>query len=386
MGGRRRRTLEDALKSQILSFIDALRSAGVAAAVAETLDATSAVATVGLERAVFREALAATLIKDEAQRPIFESVFDHFFAVPKRARPRKGGHQPNDPEQTGGAGTAGDPTGLRGGQRPGELQSPAPLDRREARECAGETRAGRRLARRTALERTTFQEMSSREVAACDLLATELARRLRRNLSRRQRAAHRDRLDIRRTLRRSTGTGGVPIYPALRRRRPGRPDLIALCDHSYSVATASHFLIALLLPSASFFRHVHLYAFVDRPVEVSIEHGHLVPHTPLDLYARSDLGHVFVQFWEEHRNLVTRNTTVLILGDARNNRKPPRADILAKIHAAAARVVWLNPEPGQRWNTGDSVIGVYSKHCDDMLAAGSFHSLANALAHAFRTL
>ena len=230
-----------------------------------------------------------------------------------------------------------------------------------------------------------FTTMSPREVEACDLLVAELAQRFQRRLSRRQRAGSAGRLDVRRTLRQSIGTGGVPIEPAFRRRRPGRPDLLVLCDYSHSIATASHFLIGLLLPSAAFFRRVHLFAFVDRPVEISIEHGRLVPHTELDLYARSDFGRVLVEFQERYAILITRNTIVLILGDARNNRRPPRADILAKTHAGARQLVWLNPEPQRRWNTGDSVMNAYQRHCDTVLAAGSLRELQGALRRVFRS-
>ena len=362
-----------------------MRAAGIPASVAEALDATHAVATVGLDRSVFREALAATLVKDEAARPIFDDIFDLFFAVPARHRAKRE-RRPPDGTQLGGGASSGERTGLSPRQRPDEPSSERAPKSPAAREYERASVAAQLLAQRRALERRPLQELSSREVEECELLVAALAQRLRRRLSRRQHTAPRGRLDIRRTLRRSASTGGVPIDPALRRRRRRRPDLIALCDHSHSVATASHFLIALLLPSADFFRRVHLFAFVDRPVEVSVEAGRFVPHTTLDLYARSDFGRVLAEIWETRRRMITRNTRVVILGDARNNRRPPRGDILAKIHAAAAQVVWLNPESTRRWNTGDSVMSLYRRHCDDVLAASSLRELAAALRQAFGTL
>jgi uncharacterized protein with von Willebrand factor type A (vWA) domain len=373
------------LKNQILRFIDTVRAAGIAASIAESLDATRAVATVGLDRAAFREALAATLVKDEAERPTFDAVFDRFFAVPGPDRRKRERRPPSGTDGAGGART-GDNPAASPVRRPSETPRTQSARGVPARPADRGPIPGEQLARERAVQRTAFQELSSSEVEACDLLAAALAQRLRRHVSRRQRAARRGRVDIRRTLRRSVGTGGVPIDPAVRRRRPGRPDLLALCDHSYSVATASHFLIALLLPCAAFFRRVHLFAFVDRPVAVSVEHGRLVPHAPLDLYARSDFGRVLVEFWGAHSSVITRNTTVLILGDARNNRRPPRADVLAKIHTAAARVVWLNPEPERRWNTADSVMDLYRQQCDAVLAAGSLRALEIAVRRVFRTL
>src|SRR5207253_1340939 len=79
------------------------------------------------------------------------------------------------------------------------------------------------------------------------------------------------------------------------------------------------------------FRRVHLFAYVDRLCPVSIEHGHVAPGGPLDLHARSDFGRVLVEVWEGHRARLTRSTLLLVLGDARNNRLPPRADLLRAI-------------------------------------------------------
>ena len=171
---------------------------------------------------------------------------------------------------------------------------------------------------------------------------------------------------------------------ALRHRNPGRPDLVALCDLSHSVATASRFLLALLTPAHHFFRRVHLFAFVDRPVEVSIEADQLVPHDHLDLHARSDFGRVLVDFLTRHEALLNRNTLLLVLGDARNNRRPPRADILARMRTGLRHVVWLNPEAPQRWNTGDSVMALYARCCDTVVAADTPRALYVALRRTLR--
>jgi uncharacterized protein with von Willebrand factor type A (vWA) domain len=175
----------------------------------------------------------------------------------------------------------------------------------------------------------------------------------------------------------------VPIQPAFRARRPGAPDLVALCDCSHSVATATRFLIGLLQPAHEFFRRVRLFAFVDEPIEISVEDGRLVPHEHLDLYARSDFGKVLVMFRERYESLLNRNTILLILGDARNNRRPPRADVLARFGTAVRRLVWLNPEPIERWNTGDSVLRTYQRACHELLAASTIQELHTALGRCF---
>jgi uncharacterized protein with von Willebrand factor type A (vWA) domain len=377
------------LKTRLLNFIDALRGAGLSITVAETLDAMRAVGAIGVERAAFREGVAATLVKDEADRPAFDAVFDQFFAAPGRQRGK--GDRPRPSAEGEGRGS-GKPGTVPRPQMESDPQQRAPAQREPPEQRHAEMREGKqeergeRLARARALLSIPFQTMSARQIEECDALVAELAHRFRAHLRRRQRAARRGRLDLRRTLRRSIGTGGVPMEPAFRRRRPGRPGLVALCDCSHSVATASRFLLALLTPAQTFFRRVRLFAYVDRPVEVSIESGALVPHEPLDLYARSDFGKMLVTFWDRDEPLLTRNTILLILGDARNNRRPPRADVLGRMHSEVRQVVWLNPESVARWNTGDSVMRSYERHCNAVLAASTLRELYAALRLSFRAL
>jgi uncharacterized protein with von Willebrand factor type A (vWA) domain len=186
-------------------------------------------------------------------------------------------------------------------------------------------------------------------------------------------------LDLRRTLRRAVASGGVPMTREFRHRRPAKPDLVVLCDVSHSVATSSHFLLSLVSGAPLLFRRVRLFAFVDSPVETWLQDRHVVHEQELDLYGRSDFGKVLSRFWDTHASLLTRNTLLLILGDARNNRRPARADLLARMEATVQRVVWLNPEPTARWNTGDSAMKVYAPYCTHLLAAGTLRELYLAL-------
>lgn len=370
------------MKDRLLTFVDALRHVGLPVTVAEALDAMHAIRVIGIAPAAFRESLAATLVKDEADRPTFDVVFARLFAAPGRRRGQ--GERPH-PSDDGQGRKAGTPSALPTPAEHPERHKEQPTQQRAQPERHGQqTDRSQQLARARDLLKMPFRNMSSPDVEACEALVGELARRFRAYLSRRQRPAHHGRLDIRRTLRRSISTGGVPIDPAFRRRRPGRPDLIALCDFSYSVTVASKFLLALLAPASAFFRRTRLFAFVDQPVEVSIENGVLIPHQPLDLYARSDFGRVLLTFWDVYEPLLNRNTIVLILGDARNNRRPPRSDVLGRMHNAVRQVTWLNPEPRERWSTGDSAMAAYERHCDVVLSAANARELDTALRDTFR--
>jgi uncharacterized protein with von Willebrand factor type A (vWA) domain len=188
-------------------------------------------------------------------------------------------------------------------------------------------------------------------------------------------------VDLRRTLRAATATGGVPLRLGRRRRRPGKPDLLALCDVSGSVAAASELLLALLAPARRYFRRVRLYAYVDRLCPVSIEDGHLVPEAALDLHGRSDLGRVLVDLWTERPRLAPA-TLVVILGDARNNRRPPRADLVRALRSRVQRLVWIVPELRARWNTGDSVLAAYAPWCDAVYECVDLDGLLRAVRQA----
>src|SRR5437016_8174506 len=356
------------MRARILDFVQTLRArGGVEVSVAESLDALVAVAAVGVEREPMREALAAALVKHEADRPAFDRLFDQAFPLVG------GAEEGRRRRRARGAGGGAVPTGAgRGGRDGGRSQLRDEREERGERATHGHGReaspgaearhAGRvgRAARARRLLALPFREFTSRDVEEARELVRELGARLRGRLARRERQARRGRVDFRRTIRHSMSSGGVPVRPRFRARRPGRPDLVALCDLSGSVAAASELLLGLIAPAADHFRRVHLFAYVDRLCPVSIEHGHVAPGGPLDLHARSDFGRVLVEVWEGHRARLTRSTLLLVLGDARNNRLPPRADLLRAIADRVQRIVWLVPEPRARWDTGDSVLRLHA--------------------------
>jgi uncharacterized protein len=372
------------MRDRLVDFVDTLRRAGVNPSPSETIDAMAAVAAAGVERESLRESLAATLVKDHAERLVFDEAFDRFFVVPGRKRGK--GERPRSHHEGTGVGPGGEGAGEgrikpEHGQR-GRAERPRAEERPRPHPTANkqQTPASQQLAERRRLLELPFREMEANDVEAARQLVEELGRRFRARWSRRLRRARRGRLDMRRTIRRSMSRGGVPVELLFRRPRPGKSDLLALVDLSYSTATAAQFLLALLAPAHACFRHVTLLAYVDTPVEISVEDGHVIPHEPLDLNARSDFGKVLQKLGDQHEPRLGRNTVLLILGDARNNRRPPRADLLARFRHRVRAVFWLNPEPPERWNTGDSVMAVYARQADFALAAYNLATLATAIA------
>lgn len=218
-------------------------------------------------------------------------------------------------------------------------------------------------------EQRDFLSARADELAELRRTIAPLARRLATRLAARRRRAHRGRIDLRRTLRSSMSTGGVPVRPAYRRPRPSRPELVVLCDVSGSVAGFSHFTLLLVAALAEQFSKVRVFAFVDRIDEVT---GLFTPDTdPATALSRvlgeadvvrsghSDYGGVFADFRDHHPGVVGPKTSLLVLGDGRTNHRHPDPGALAEIAAAAKHAHWLNPEPRTEWGTGDSAAPSY---------------------------
>lgn len=416
-----------------MGFVTRLRNAGVRISVAETLDAMAAVSAAGLDRAVLREALSATLVKDESDRASFDAAFDAHFPLlaadgstgkGKRRGPRAGGE--GDAAQashagsgTGsGAGTAppreaapqpdtrdakprpAEKRGLRGEpERPSPRSAAAPArddapasatapralrEAGQRDEAVRETRAraGADATRRPRIVRRPFADLDPDALDEARAAAREIGRRFAARAARRERRTRRGRIDIRRTIRRAIARGGALVDLQRRGRRPGRPDLVVLCDVSGSVARASDLLLALLAGCESAFCHVTRFAYVDHLVPVDYEDGHIRPEGELDLYGYSDLGTVLAELEASTGERIDRRTVLLVLGDARNNRRPARADVLRRLARRARAVVWAVPEPPPRWNTGDSALASYAPSCDRVLEATSLAGLAAAVREA----
>jgi uncharacterized protein len=361
------------MRARILAFVQTLRAAGIEPSVAEAMDAIAAVSAAGVDREILRESLAATLVKDEGERATFDALFEMAFPLvgpggdgQRRRRRRQGA--------SGGAVPTGDGRGTSAGAKRGARTEPNQHDderhgrqERARAETAGTAAHRWRAAETRRLLALPFHEFTAQDVSEARALVRDLGNRLRGRLARRARAARRGRLDFRRTIRGSLSSGGVPVRPRWRSRRPGRPDLIALCDLSGSVAVASELLLGLLAPASDYFRRVQLFAYVDRLCPVSIEDGHVAPGGPLDLHARSDFGRVLVDLWETAGGGLGRSTLLLVIGDARNNRLPPRADLLRAVRDRVRHILWLVPEPQARWDTGDSVLDLYAPACDGVV-------------------
>lgn len=248
--------------------------------------------------------------------------------------------------------------------------------RAEARRRTAETRGRGRMARygvASAADQVDFMSAHADQLAEMRRLIYPLSKKLATRLAARRRRARRNQIDLRRTLRRSMSTGGVPVRPAYRQRKPGRPDLVILCDMSGSVARFADFTLLLVQALRDQFSRVRAFAFVETTDEIThlLTGGETDPrglatriHTEADLTrwdGHSDYGHALDVFCDEWPDVVGSRTCVLILGDARTNYGDPNVSAIRTLTTKARRVYWLNPERASAWNTGDSAVEAYSR-------------------------
>jgi uncharacterized protein with von Willebrand factor type A (vWA) domain len=194
---------------------------------------------------------------------------------------------------------------------------------------------------------------------------------------------------MRRTIRSSMGTGGVPVNPVLRRKRPTKPDLMVLCDVSGSTAESAPFTLMLLHAVHQEFRRVRSFVFVDGIVEITDilanSPGVLDPRLLLGRRGlvvkdgRSDYQQVLSTFLDTWGDSVTGKTTVIIAGDTRSHRRDSAAGELAELGHRARRLYWLNPEQRHEWDTLDSCASEYSTYCTDFFEVSTIRQLIGAV-------
>jgi uncharacterized protein len=422
---------------QLLAFAEELRDERMAVGTSELLDAFAALNEISwTSQEDFREALAATLAKSPEDRRTFDLVFERFFfraAEAEAARQeitesRSGeGGEAFDldlealRQQIAAALQDGNEAMLRDLARlaiaafgKGEGSGVLGVDVQRIRRALGlrtepqpdlpeddPRRNGvprdqlRRFEQhlRQELERALIERTASlppkrpltdmdralptgpiQDLAAVHRVVAQLKRRLAtqgHELKGRKRHAH---VDVRRTMRASLQTGGVPIELRYRPRRPRRPEIFVLCDVSTSVTSASTFFLSVLHALHDSFRKLRSFVFIERISEVTEvferERDFRAASEAVsrdagvaDISGYTDYGRVWTEFLALIEDELHPRATVIVLGDARTNGRPPRDDVFAVITAKAGRTFWLNPEPRLYWNYGDSVIAAYAAHC-----------------------
>jgi uncharacterized protein with von Willebrand factor type A (vWA) domain len=235
-------------------------------------------------------------------------------------------------------------------------------------------------------EDVDFMHATRDEMALLRRALHPLTRKLAARLARKRRHGRRGPLDFRNTVRHSLSYGGVPAEPKFRYPRPAKPELMVVADISGSVAAFARFTLMLVYAIQNQFSKVRSFVFIDgidevteffKSVEDLSEAVHKV-NTEADVVwvdGHSDYGHAFEVFWQRYGKDVGPKTTILLLGDARNNYHASQSWVVKEMRHKARHVYWLNPEPRSYWNTGDSIVSEYGIHTDGVYECRNLRQL-----------
>jgi len=437
------------LAPKLLEFCEELRREGVAIGTSEILDAFAALDQVPWTvHDDFREALAATIAKSQEDRRVFELLFDRYFFRAAESEAVQRGIGEGEQRHQGGErldidelrdsvrqaiveGNDGDMRDLarlaiaafgRQGEGSGVIGVDVQRIRRTLGLSAGAQPADedgdqleidreqlnrferhlRRELERALIERTEALPPSrplaeldralptspAQDLAAVHRAVAQMKRRLA-TLGHEQRGRRRGRVvDVRRTMRASLETGGVPLRLRYRPKRPRRPEIYVLCDVSTSVTSASVFFLSVLHALHDSFRKLRSFVFIERISEVTEIFEHERDFLNIsrrisseggvaDVSGYTDYGRVWLEFLAEISDELDPRSTVIVLGDARTNGREPHADAFAQVAERAGRMFWLNPEPKLYWNYGDSVMSAYEPYCDGAFECWTTRHLEN---------
>ena len=260
---------------------------------------------------------------------------------------------------------------------------------REIRERLVDDRGSEALAksvRKPLPEDLDVMHANREEMAQLERALRPLSRKLAVRLARKRRKRRRGPVDLRSTVRRSLSTGGVPIDLRFKPPHPAKPEIFVIADISGSVASFARFTLHLVHAISSQFSKVRSFVFVDGLDEVTrLFEGVDDPaeavsriNAEADVIAfdgHSDYGRALLTFHQKYAKDVTKRSTILILGDARNNYHQAHADVVAELRQRAKNVYWLNPEPVNYWNSGDSIVSQYAPFCDRVIECRTLRQL-----------
>lgn len=234
-----------------------------------------------------------------------------------------------------------------------------------------------RSVRATLPEDVEFMHADKGELEEISRTLVPLVHKLASRLSHNRRLGLRGSLDFRKTIRHSLGYGGVPVELLYHKPMPSKLELMVVADISGSVASFARFTLSMLYALSGQFSKVRSFVFIDEIDEVSeiFENSSDAEDAMKKINdeakvvwmdGHSDYGRVMESFVERVLDEVTSRTSVIFLGDARNNYHDSRSHVLASVRMKAHAIHWLNPEPAAYWDSGDSIIGEYAPYCDSV--------------------
>jgi len=400
---------------RMVEFVQMLRASNVRVSMSEAIDAVTALRLVPIaSRPMVKLALQSALVKEREDIPTFESLFNQFFLIQLNEHESGEGDQPdaqdgppNDQDTDGrkdegeetqeDSNTEGDknssmPTPEEGEPEDADSEENMDPELQEllARIQVGENtteplaQSGHQANMSGAEDVDLYQELPLGQVDSLYTAVEDLAANLVTKRSLRFQQARYGPVDIKRTVQKSFRTGNIPFNIIRKRRKIDKHELVVLCDISGSVWEVARFFLKLVQEMQHQFSRSRSYLFVDRINEVTDLFDdrpfdeiidQLKDDPGLNFFGLSDFGRAFYQFYTDEFKSLSRNTILVILGDARANWFDPIEWTLDEMHRRTHMVIWLNPEPKQYWDTDDSVMSKYSPYCDYVMECRNLEQL-----------
>ncbi|HHY56415.1 MAG TPA: VWA domain-containing protein [Chloroflexi bacterium] len=233
-----------------------------------------------------------------------------------------------------------------------------------------------------------FRALSDREMDMLRKEVRRLANRLRSRIALRQKRAKSGQLDAKATLRANLKHAGVPIEIKHRDHRL-KPKLVVICDISTSMRYCSELMLSLVYALQDLVTKTHAFAFIDHLEFISPDFAGKEPNAAIAAvlermppgYYSTDLGFALRQFTRHYLDTIDQRTTVILVGDGRNNYNDPALDIFQQMARRARRMIWINPEPPMLWGSGDSDMLQYAPLCNHVVMAATLGELTEAVDH-----
>ncbi len=256
--------------------------------------------------------------------------------------------------------------------------------------------AGQRIAeslsempRQDAIDRLMDRPFNALTEKDMQLLRSEvrrLAAILRSRVALRQKRAKSGQLDPKATIRANLKHSGVPFDIRHRDRRL-KPKLVVICDVSTSMRYCSELMLSLVHAMKGLISKTHAFAFIDHLEYINPDLegkqaneavSAVLRRLPPGYYS-TDLGYSLTNFAGDYMDRIDRKTTVIMVGDARNNYNNPQLEVFRTMARRSHRTIWINPEHQVQWGTGDSDMWQYAPYCDDILRAATLKELTQAV-------
>lgn len=452
------------MEQRLIDFITGLRAGGVRISLAESADAWRAIELMGVQdRERFRQALAATLVKDPADIPVFERLFPVYFGgdgPPGQDLTQEMGADEQDmlrqalqnlrdrlsdmlerllrgerlrPDELR---QAGEQAGLQNASHPyqqkwftrrmlqelgfdqliqdierllAELaqQGMDPIEAQLLAQGISENLeawreqianyVGAQIARNQANEQEPrpsmddlmerpFRSLSEAEAEALREQVRRLAAHLRARAALRRRRGKKGTLDVKGTLRVNLRYGSVPIEMRWKKRHL-KPKLCLICDVSTSMRPVVEFMLRLIYELQDQVAQARSFAFIADMHDISADFAENRPDVAVRMvldrlqpgYYNTNLGRSLDTFSKEHLGAVDGRTTLIFVGDGRNNYNNPRTDLVQMLQRRARHTLWLTPEAEPLWGTGDSDMPAYLPYLDHVAHVQNLADLVRAV-------